>query len=155
MRDAFVAVDLETTGLNQYEDDIIEIGAALFRDGEVVDTFGTLVNPGRNVPERITAITGIHTDDLIGAPRIHEVLGDLRAFIGDRPVVGHRVGFDLGFLARYDVGVHNVAIDTYELAAVMLPTAPRYNLTSLTAQLGLALEHAHRALDDTIATGKL
>ncbi len=155
MRDAFVALDLETTGLNQAQDDIIEIGAALFREGELVDTFGTLVNPGRSVPERITAITGIHTDDLIGAPHIHEVLGDLRRFVGGYPLVGHRVDFDLGFLARYDVGVNNVAVDTYELASVLLPTAPRYNLTSLTAQLGLELEHAHRALDDTIATGKL
>ncbi len=155
MRDAFVAVDLETTGLNQDEDEIIEIGAALFREGELVDTFGTLVNPGRSVPERITAITGIHTEDLVGAPHIHQVLDDLRAFIGEHPIVGHRVDFDLGFLARYDLGTHNVAIDTYELASVMLPTAPRYNLTSLTAQLGLELEHAHRALDDTIATGKL
>ncbi len=155
MRDVFVAVDLETTGLNQAEDDIIEIGAALFREGELIDEFGTLVNPGRSVPERITAITGIRTDDLVGAPRIYDVLDDLRAFIGQHPVVGHRVDFDLGFLERYHVGVHNVAIDTYELASVMLPTAPRYNLTSLTAQLGLALEHAHRAFDDAVATGKL
>ncbi len=155
MRDAFVAVDLETTGLNQDEDAIIEIGAALFREGELVDTFGTLVNPGRSVPERITAITGIRTDDLVGAPHIHEVLGALRAFVGTYPIVGHRVDFDLGFLARYGVGTENLAIDTYELAAVMLPTAPRYNLTSLTAQLGLELEHAHRALDDAVASGKL
>ncbi len=68
MRDEIVALDLETTGLNQYEDDIIEIGAARFRDGELLDSFGTLINPGRSVPERVTAITGIHTEDVVDAP---------------------------------------------------------------------------------------
>ena len=68
MRDEFVALDLETTGLNQDEDEIIEIGAARFRDGELLDTYGTLINPGRNVPERVTAITGIRTDDVIDSP---------------------------------------------------------------------------------------
>lgn len=155
MRDEFVALDLETTGLNQYEDDIIEIGAARFRDGELLDSFGTLINPGRNVPERITAITGIHTEDVVDAPSIRDVLSDLRRFVGDSPIIGHRVDFDLGFLSRYDIGTLNVAVDTYELASVMMPTAPRYNLNSLAAQLGLDLENAHRALDDAIAAGKL
>ena len=54
-----------------------------------------------------------------------------------------------------DIGTTNVSLDTYDLASVMLPTAPRYNLNSLTAQLGLELEHAHRALDDAIASGRL
>jgi ATP-dependent DNA helicase DinG len=155
MRDVIVALDLETTGLNKYEDEIIEIGAARFQDGEVLDTFSTLVNPGRTVPERITAITGIRTEDLIGAPRINEVLGDLRRFIGSAPVLGHRIMFDLGMLERFGVGTTNLPLDTYDLASVMLPRIARYNLTHLTASLGLELEHAHRALDDAIATGKL
>ncbi|MBN2303907.1 MAG: DEAD/DEAH box helicase [Anaerolineae bacterium] len=155
MRGTIVALDLETTGLNPDLDTIIEIGAARFEDGELIDTFGTLINPGRTIPERITAITGIATDDVLDAPRIHEVLTELRQFIGTGPVVGHRVDFDLSFLNRFGVGQTNVAIDTYDLAAVMMPTAPRYNLTSLTSQTGLDLEHAHRALDDTIATGRL
>ena len=155
MRDEFVALDLETTGLNQYEDDIIEIGAARFRDGEQIDSLGTLIDPGRSVPERITAITGIRTEDLVGAPAIRDVLSDLRRFVGDSPIIGHRVDFDLGFLSRYDVGTLNLAVDTYDLASVMMPTAPRYNLNSLATQLGLDLENAHRALDDAIAAGKL
>jgi ATP-dependent DNA helicase DinG len=155
MRDEIVALDLETTGLNQYEDDIIEIGAARFRDGELLDTFGTLVNPGRSVPERVTAITGIRTEDLAGAPAIHDTLPELRRFVGNSPIIGHRIDFDLGFLSRYDIGIFNTAVDTYDLASVMMPTAPRYNLNSLAAQLGLDLENAHRALDDAIAAGKL
>ena len=155
MRDAIVALDLETTGLNRDEDAIIEIGAALFENGELRETFSTLVNPGRSIPDRVTAITGIHTEDLEGAPGIHAVLPALRAFIGDRPVLGHRVDFDLGFLARYGVATHNLALDTYELASVLLPDTARYNLTHLSDQLDVDLEHAHRALDDALATGHL
>ena len=155
MRDVLVALDLETTGLNPDFDDIIEIGAAKFRDGELLDTYQTLINPGRNIPERVTTITGIRSDDLIGCPTVREVLPDLRRFIGAYPVVAHNVEFDLGFLARFDVATDNLAVDTYDLASVLLPTAPRYNLNSLAGQLGLDLENAHRGLDDAIATGRL
>lgn len=155
MRDVIVALDLETTGLNQDTDEIIEIGAARFQDGEVLETFSTLIDPGRSIPEKITALTGIQTDDLIGQPRIRQVLDALRAFIGDAPVVGHRVDFDLGFLRPHRVATHNLGIDTYELVSVLLPTTPRYNLTSLTNTIGVDLENAHRALDDAIATGHL
>ncbi len=155
MRDVFVALDLETTGLNQYEDAIIEIGAAKFHNGELLEEFSTLVNPGRSVPDRITSITGIRTDDLIEQPTIQQVLPDLRRFIGSYPIVGHRIDFDLGFLSRFDVGTTNLAIDTYELASVMMPIAPRYNLNSLTNQLGINLENAHRALDDAIASARV
>lgn len=155
MREVIVALDLETTGLNQYEDDIIEIGAASFRDGELLDTYQTLINPGRSIPERVTAITGIRSDDLIGCPAVREVLPDLRRFIGAHPVVAHNVEFDLGFLKRFDVATGNLALDTYDLASVLLPTAPRYTLNSLIGQLGLDLENAHRALDDAVAAGQL
>lgn len=155
MREVIVALDLETTGLNQYEDDIIEIGAASFRDGELLDTYQTLINPGRSIPERVTAITGIRSDDLIGCPTVREVLPDLRRFIGAHPVVAHNVEFDLGFLKRFDVATGNLALDTYDLASVLLPTAPRYTLNSLIGQLGLDLENAHRALDDAVAAGQL
>ncbi len=114
MRDAIVALDLETTGLNRDEDAIIEIGAAVFENGELRETFSTLVNPGRSIPDRVTAITGIRTEDLFGAPGIRDVLPALHAFIGSRPVLGHRVDFDLGFLARYGIATGNLALDTYE-----------------------------------------
>src|SRR5690606_21689818 len=127
----------------------------LFENGEARETFSTLVNPGRPIPERVSAITGIQTDDLIGAPGIHAVLPALHAFIGDRPVLGHKVDFDLGFLARFGIATENLALDTYELASVLLPDTARYNLTHLSDQLDVSLEHAHRALDDALATGHL
>ncbi len=108
MRGVYVALDLETTGLNPEEDDIIEIGAARFEDGVVVETYGTLVNPGRSVPDRVSAITGIRTEDLIGQPEFFQVRQALRNFVGDAVIVGHNVEFDLAFLARHAIGQSNL-----------------------------------------------
>lgn len=156
MRGEIIAIDLETTGLDPYTDSIIEIGAVRFKEGEIIDTYSTLIDPGIPIPPRISALTGINDDDVTGAPQISDVIHDLRAFIGNTPLLGHRINFDASFLQPFSVGLTNVLIDTYELASFLLPTAPRYNLTSLTEQLGLSdLTNAHRALDDAIATCNL
>ncbi|MBN2470937.1 MAG: DEAD/DEAH box helicase [Anaerolineae bacterium] len=153
MHGEIIAIDLETTGLDASKDAIIEIGLARYKDGQILETWETLIDPEREIPPFITSITGIRQDDVIGKPRINDVRRDIEQFIGDAPVLGHNIGFDVGFLRRYDMLYTNVQIDTYELASVLLPTAPRYNLNSLSQQLGVALDDAHRALADAIATG--
>ncbi|MBT7191155.1 MAG: 3'-5' exonuclease, partial [Anaerolineae bacterium] len=147
-----VAFDLETTGLNPKSDAIIEIGAIRFNEKRVEDEFSMLINPGRSIPSFITQLTNISNEMVRGAPNIHDVLGEFEAFVGDAPVIGHNVRFDLGFVQQYDLLTHNIAIDTYELAAVMLPSAGRYKLGALSQSLGIPLFNAHRALDDAKAT---
>lgn len=155
MRGILVAIDLETTGLDA-DAQIIEIGAAKFRDGEVLETFSTLVNPGMALPQRASDITGIKQDDLIGAPKIAEVLPRLTEFVGESPVIGHNVDFDLRYLHRHGALISNLALDTYELASVLLPSAPRYNLNALTQLFNITTEGTlHRALTDTVACGRL
>ncbi len=156
MRGEIVAVDLETTGLDPNRDRIIEVGAVRFREGEIIDTFSTLIDPGVSIPARITWLTGITDEDVTGAPRMSAIVNELHEFIGNAPVLGHKTSFDLSFLRRFDIGTMNTPIDTYELASVLMPTAARYSLASLVEQLDLAdLDNAHRALDDTIATCNL
>ncbi len=70
----YVAFDIETTGLNPKYDKIIEIGAVRVRDGEPADTFSTFINPGKSLPERIVELTGIHDEDVAGAPYIDALL---------------------------------------------------------------------------------
>jgi DNA polymerase-3 subunit epsilon/ATP-dependent DNA helicase DinG len=82
------------------------------------------------------------------APPLKAVIQDLEAFIGSDPVLGHNVRFDLGFLQQQGILQLNEVIDTYELAAVLMPTAPRYNLGSLGQIMGILIENSHRALDD-------
>ncbi len=96
----FVALDLETTGLNPTRDAIIEVGAIKFRDGQQIESYGTLINPGRPIPYEITMLTGITDHDVLGEPAFERIAPQLTRFVGALPVVGHNVGFDLGFVAR-------------------------------------------------------
>ena len=150
--DALIALDIETTGLDPEKDRIIEIGAVRFTDRRVEAEWSTLVNPGRPIPPFITQLTGITDQMVLHAPPIKAVLPELIDFVGDEPVVGHNVGFDLSFLRRIGILAGNEAIDTYEMAAVLLPGAPRYSLSALTQALGVMLPASHRALDDAHAT---
>jgi DNA polymerase-3 subunit epsilon/ATP-dependent DNA helicase DinG len=147
-----VALDLETTGLDAERDAIIEVGAVKFRDDEIIDTFSTFVKPGRPIPSQITELTGIHDEDMVGAPGLHDMLPRLGRFVGRHPVVGHSIQFDLGFLRRHSQLLENEQIDTFELASVLIPHAERYSLGALAKMLGIKLEQAHRALDDAQAT---
>ena len=155
MPPTYVALDLETTGLDAERDAIIEVGAVRFRDDEVLDTFSTFVNPGRRIPREITDLTGIRDADVAGAPGLHDVLPRLARFVGQRPIVGHSVKFDMSFLHRHSRLFENELLDTFELASVLIPHAERYSLKALATMLGIELEQAHRALDDAQATHHL
>ena len=149
---SIVALDLETTGLDPLTDAILKIGARRFEGSRVEDEFTTLINPGRHIPEFVTGLTGISDEMVRQAPSIRDVLEDLVAFIGDSPILGHNIQFDLSFFKKYKLFELNEQLDTYEMAAVLLPSANRYNLGSLVQQLGIPLPATHRALDDARAT---
>ncbi|MCY4246297.1 MAG: exonuclease domain-containing protein [Chloroflexi bacterium] len=155
MHGEYIAFDLETTGLNADRDEIIEIGAARFRQGEIIERYQTLVNPGKPIPSDITHLTGIDDDDVADAPRMHSLLPRLRAFFGQSTIIGHNVSFDVSFMQKCGLLADHAAIDTFELASILLPAAARYNLGSLAAQMGVSLKNAHRAYDDAEATGRL
>lgn len=156
MRGELVAIDLETTGLDVSGNHIIEVGAVRFKDGKIIDEYATMVNPGVPIPAQTTHITGIQQEDVAHAPTIDKVLPEITKFVGDAVLVAHNVVLDMGFLQdKHGILRANKSVDTYDLATILLPGAPRYNLTSLTAQVGIELEHAHRALDDAKATALL
>ena len=149
---SIIALDLETTGLDPQKDAIIEIGAVRFNGRRVEDEWTTLIHPGRPIPPFITRLTGITDQMVIQSPPIKAVLPELVKFIGDTPVLGHNVSFDLSFLRRYNILNNNDVLDTYELASVLMPNAGRYNLGALAQQLSVPLPATHRALDDAQAT---
>ncbi|HTP03408.1 MAG TPA: helicase C-terminal domain-containing protein [Anaerolineales bacterium] len=150
--ESFVALDIETTGLDSGKDSIIEIAAVKFTGNRVEDEWSSLINPNRHIPEFITGLTGIDDAMVRQAPRIREVAHDFETFVGDCPVIGHNVRFDLGFLQKYIPFALNEVIDTYELAAVLIPNASRYNLGALGRELGILYAQVHRAMDDAKIT---
>ncbi len=150
--ESFVAIDIETTGLDENRDSIIEVAAVKFKGSRVEDEWSSLVNPNRHIPEFITGLTGIDDAMVRQAPRLRDVAHELEAFVGDAPIVGHNIRFDLGFLQKQIPLSNNEVADTYELAAVLIPNASRYNLGSLGKELGILLPATHRAMDDAKVT---
>lgn len=153
----FVAFDLETTGLSARRDAIIEFGGVRFQDGRPRERFSTFVNPGRPLPLRIQQLTGIRPADVADAPSIEEVMPQILAFIGRGAgaVVAHSAGFDIAFLRAAGIEVDAPALDTYELATILLPGQKSYSLGELCSSLEIPLTSAHRAGHDAEATADL
>ena len=163
----FLVLDLETTGLDPKADKIIEIGAVLHTKNGKQAEYSQLVNPGIPIPRFITELTGI-TREMVQSDKalpVQDALEEFRAFLSkelnqsshpanikDLPVTGHNVGFDLSFLREEGALKDNPAIDTYDLASVILPGEGRYNLRALGQVLGVPKRATHRALDDTLVT---
>jgi predicted DnaQ family exonuclease/DinG family helicase len=152
MPQTYVAIDLETTGLDAERDAIIEVGAVRFTGDAPAQTYSSFVDPGRPIPRQITALTGIEDSDVAGAPSLRSVLSKLERFVGTATVVGHSVDFDMRFLHQHSSLLGNDALDTFELAAVLVPSAERYSLSALCQRMGIAIDRPHRALDDALAT---
>ena len=151
----YVALDLETTGLSPERDAIIEIGAVKFEGHRVVKEWSTLVNPQRPIPYKIQQLTGISQSQVDAAPGLRPAMTLLADFVRDLPVIGHNVAFDLAFLQRGGQFGANASIDTFELASILIPHAGRYSLSMLTAELGITIRDAHRALADARAAKDL
>ena len=154
LQQVYVALDLEMTGLDPASDEIIEMGAVRFRGREVLDTFTSAVNPHRRLTDFIRGLTGISQEEVDGAPPFAQVAPRFVSFVGDAPVVGQNVSFDLAFLGRQGVRFSGPVFDTRELAQMLLPSA-EYSLAALARFLGVEPWRAHRALDDAVATSRV
>lgn len=158
MTGTYVCVDLETTGLEPKRDRIIEIGAVKVRDGVPQEEFSTLVNPQRQLEERIVTLTGIQEEDLKDAPRIEEVLPKFLEFAEELPLLGHAVLFDFSFLKRAEVNLgysfERKGVDTLQIARKYLPELESRSLGFLCSYYEIP-HTAHRALGDARATAAL
>ncbi len=148
----YIALDTEATGLRAESDEIIEIGAVRFRDGQILDRWQTFVRPSQPLPYKITALTGITAADVRGGPPLYKVAADLIRFVGDNPIVGHSIDIDLAMLKRQGVPLRNRAYDTFELATLLLPEVPVYSLAAVAAALGIQRPMQHRAVADSEMT---
>ncbi len=147
----YVSLDLEMTGTDLAIDEIIEIGVVKFGVDGVRDRFTTLVSPGRPLPRRIEALTGIKAAELKTAPPFQDVAARLIEFVGDCPVVGQRIDWDLSFLKKHQIIPEGQVYDTAELAELLLPALPEYGLLYLTKHFGIDFPIRHRALPDAEA----
>ncbi len=155
--DEYVAFDLETTGLSQEDDRIIEIGAVIFKEGKELRRFQTFVNPHRKLEKKIIDLTGI-TDEMIkDAPDIETVLPEFLEFVGNRVLVAHNAKFDTGFVRnaceRLGLPYHFTSVDTLPLSQQLLPHLNRFKLDIVAKELKLPNFNHHRAADDANICG--
>lgn len=158
--DGFVAIDLETTGMDARTDRIISLAAVRWGPHGEETSFVSLVDPGRPIPAASTAIHGLNDAAVRGAPRLEDVLAGFRATIGDRVPVAHMGAFDLAFLqgplARARLPRLERMLDTAVLTARLLPPLPELSLDAVCARLGVPISGRHTALGDArMAAGVL
>ncbi len=161
MNDDIVVFDIETTGFNQKKDDIIEIGAVKIRNRKIIERFNTLIYIEKEIPRKITELTGITNDMLEGKPQITESLEKFMDFIGNNSILAaHNSNFDVRFikekLKRYlSMDRDFSVIDTLELSRALVKNTKNYKLNTLVKKFNIKLENHHRAVDDAEATAKL
>jgi DNA polymerase III epsilon subunit family exonuclease len=152
-----VVIDVETTGTDPRMADLVEVAAVKVKGTKIVDRWSTFVNPGRPIVGN--QMHGITDKDVKGAPSPKDAADQLLAFVGDAKVVGHNVGFDLGFIEaakgagfRFEPGTY---LDTLVIAREGYPGAESYKLGDLARFFGVDLTQSHRALPDAEATASL
>ena len=155
----YAIVDIETTGGQPASDRITEI-AIYVHDGErVVDSYATLLNPGRAIPPFITQLTGITNDMVADAPRFHEVARKVVEMTEGCVFVAHNVRFDYSFLKKEfaDLGYNysRKTLCTVRLSRSLIPGQPSYSLGKLCKSIGIELNGRHRAAGDAEATAVL
>lgn len=153
----FVIVDTETTGTDPKMADLVEIAAVKVKGGKITDRWSSFVNPGRPIVGN--QMHGITDKDVKGAPSPADAAKQAMTFVGDAPIVGHSVGFDLAFIeAALADGTHveqGRYLDTLAIAREGYPDLENYKLGTLSNFFGIELSQSHRALPDAEATANL
>lgn len=145
----YIVIDTETTGLSHYSNEIIEIAAIRIENGKIINKFQTLVKPHNVISPTITRLTGITNEMVKNSPDILDVLPDFLKFIGDSPLVGHNITFDLRFLNSYlDENLTNLLADTMLIARKKLPNLDNHKLETIVRHLNITDHQDHRALSD-------
>lgn len=157
--DDYIAIDIETTGLNPKTDKMIEIGAVKVIKGQITETFSTLVNPRRQLEEGIIQLTGIDDGMVADAPWVEEAIEKTAVFCGGFPLLGHHISFDYSFLkkAAVNAGItfEKEGIDTLALCRRFMPREEKKNLEAACRFYQIKPAGCHRALWDALAAHEL
>lgn len=152
----YVCIDIETTGLEYWYYDIIELSAARVRNGIVTESFSELVKIPYKLPEFITELTGITDEMLSGGAPLSNVLPRFLAFCGDQILVGHNVCFDVKFIAynaaQLGLSFMNDYIDTLRISRKLFPDKDHHRLFEVAKYCGVSQKQQHRAEADVMTT---
>jgi DNA polymerase III epsilon subunit-like protein len=160
LTEGFVAIDLETTGLDPRRDAIVEVAAVPFLEGRSGPVYATHVDPGRPIPPESVRVHGITDSMVAGSPMIGDVLPRLDAVCGRHVLVGYGVGFDIAVLERERLAhgyspMTNAVLDTKRLASALRPEWATFDLEGLATLLGIGILGRHTSEGDARAAGEI
>lgn len=156
----FIVLDLETTGLNDKRNKILEIGALKVNlSNQSITEYQSLINTKTKVPANITVITGITTEMSKTGKPIEIAVHELMDFIGDLPIGAYNSPFDMGFLLqacwKHNIKLHNRSFCILQIAKDQYPELPNHKLLTVASKLGIRNTQNHRALDDAMLALKV
>ncbi len=153
----YVVLDIETTGLSQHRDEIIELSALLVRDDEIVEEFNRLVKPEGEISPFISNLTGITQEMVANAPSISEAILEFDDFCAGKIILGHNITFDISFIdynlqKHHGLAFSNDYIDSLRVARILLPQLSNKKLGTLANFFGFNTDGMHRGLKDCKVT---
>lgn len=155
----FAIIDLETTGGKASRDRVTEIGIVIHDGNQILETFGSLINPECYIPAGIVELTGITQEMVTEAPKFYEIAKTVVELTQNSIFVAHNVRFDYTFLqqefARLGYTFSRKKLCTVQLSRAVFPGLPSYSLGNLITHFSLNADRRHRALDDALATAEL
>lgn len=151
-----ISIDTETTGQYPLESELCEVAAVKWQNGEVIETFQSLIKPSKRMSEEVISIHNITNEMVASAPTVDQVLPAFHQFLDNQVVVAHHAPFDLGFLVpeyeKLKLPLPTApALCSSLLSRALIPESPNHKLQTLIPFLGLESGKAHRALDDAKA----
>jgi DNA polymerase III subunit epsilon len=155
-KETFICIDCESTGLDTNNDRIIEIAICKFTFDQVIDSYETLVDPKREIPEESILIHHITQDMVEGKPQIQDILKNVLDMKERYTIVGHGIAFDINLITqeakRHGIKSHferNQVIDTLRLAR-LYGKSPTNSLAMLREHFNIPDHGAHRAMSDVL-----
>jgi len=152
-----VVVDVETTGLDYSQHELIEIGALKLQGKEIVGVFNSLIKPKSTITPEITRLTGIDNEMVNESPAAAEILTKFMDFAGTSVLVAHNVDFDIPFLKHHfkqllHQDLNNETICTLKLSRYLLPNLANHKLHTVASHFNLPIANRHRAIGDVELT---
>lgn len=152
-----VVVDIETTGLDYSQHELIEIGALKLQGKEITGVFNSLIRPKNLITPEITHLTGIDNEMVKDFPSVESILPKFIEFAGPAVLIAHNVDFDIPFLKYYIQNLlkkefNNETICTLKLSRYLLPNLANHKLHTIAAHFNLPVANRHRAIGDVELT---
>ena len=159
--DNYTVLDIETTSLDSFYGEILEISAIKVRDKEEVDTFSQLIKTKEDIGYFTTQLTGITNEMVLkDGKELVDVLQNFKDFLGKDIIVGHNVNFDINFIydsmkENSDEYLTNDFVDTLRISRRVLPNLKHHKLDTLIDYFNLTKRNEHRALNDCVLTNQV